>query len=63
MKTYRASASYDLYAVEPKILKTDRERERTLTKLQLSFAIPTAFYGKIVGGCSLANKCTWHSCI
>ena len=45
-------AGYDLYATESKILKP---REWALIKLQLSFAIPTGFYGKIFGRSSLAN--------
>ena len=52
MRVYPTSAGYDLYAAESKILEP---REWALIKLQLSFAIPTDFYGKVVGRSSLAN--------
>ena len=52
LRAYPTSAGYDLYAVESKIPKP---RDCSLIKLQLSFAIPTGFYGKIVGCSSLAN--------
>ena len=52
MRAYPTSAGYDLCAAESKILKP---RERVLIKVQLSFAIPTGFYGKIVGRSGLAN--------
>ena len=52
LRAYPNSAGYDLYAAESKILKP---RDCSLIKLQLSFAIPTGFYGKIVGCSSLAN--------
>ena len=54
LKVSPASACYDLYVVESKIPKP-RERERALIKLQLSFPIPTGFYGKIFGNSGLAN--------
>ena len=52
LRAYPTSAGYDLYAAESKILKP---KQWALIKLQLSFAIPTGFYGKIVGRSSLAN--------
>ena len=37
------------------MIYTQRERERVLIKIKLSFVIPTGFYGKIVERSSLAN--------
>ena len=44
MRAYPTSVGYNLYAAEPKILKP---REWALIKLQLSFDIPTGFYGMV----------------
>ena len=52
LRAYPTSVGYDLYAAESKSLKP---RDWVLIKLQLSFAIPTGFYGKIVGRSGLAN--------
>ena len=52
LRAYPTSAGCDLYAAESKILKP---KQWALIKLQLSFAIPTGFYGKIVGRSGLAN--------
>ena len=51
LRAYPISAGYDLYAAQSKSLKT---REWALIKLQLSFAIPTGFCGKIVRRSGLA---------
>ena len=53
LRAYPTSVGYDLYAAESKSLKP---RDWVLIKLQLSFAIPTGFYGKIVGRSGLANE-------
>ena len=52
MRVYPTSAGYDLYTAQSKSLKP---REWALIKLQLSFAILTGFYGKIVRRSGLAN--------
>ena len=52
LRAFPTSVGYDLYAAESKSLKP---RDWVLIKLQLSFAIPTGFYGKIVGRSGLAN--------
>ena len=52
LRAYPTSAGYDLYAAESESLKP---REWALIKLQLSFAIPIGFYGKIVGCSGLAD--------
>ena len=52
LRTCPTSAGYDLYAAKSKILKP---RESVPIKVQLSFAIPSGFYGKIVGRSGLAN--------
>ena len=44
MRAYPTSVGYNLYAAEPKILKP---REWALIKFQLSFDIPTGFYGMV----------------
>ena len=53
-RAYQASAGYDPFAAETKVLKP---WSRALIKLDLSMAIPEGYYGRIVGRYGLANMC------
>ena len=54
-RVYQASAGYDFFAAETKVLKP---WGRALIKLDLSMAIPEGYYGLILGRSGLANMCS-----
>ena len=53
-RAYQASAGYNLFAAETKVLKP---WSRALIKLDLSLSIPEGYYGQIVGHSGLPNIC------
>lgn len=53
MRQTKNSAGYDLYAAENRMIKSFSTE---LVRLDIHFAIPEGYYGKIVGRSGLENK-------